>query len=39
MARGALISMLVVITVVPAFLITFDKLICKTTAGMRSIKN
>jgi len=39
MARGALISMAVVITVLPAFLITFDKLICKTTAGMTKITN
>lgn len=34
MARGAIISMLIVITVLPAFLMIFDKLICKTTKGM-----
>lgn len=39
MARGAIVSLAVVITVLPAFLITFDKLICKTTAGMRQLKN
>lgn len=39
MARGAIVSLIVVITVLPAFLITFDKLICKTTAGMRQLKN
>lgn len=35
MSRGALISMVTVIMVLPAFLMTFDKLICKTTIGMR----
>lgn len=35
--RGAIISMVVVITVVPALLITCDKLILKTTAGTRKI--
>ena len=39
MARGALISMVVVISVLPAFLIAFDKLICKTTAGLTKLKN
>ena len=39
MARGALISMFVVVSVLPAFLLIFDKLICKTTRGMRKIKN
>lgn len=38
MSRGAIISMLVVITVLPAFLIICDKLICKTTKGMNMIK-
>jgi predicted RND superfamily exporter protein len=37
MARGAIVSMLTVIFALPAFLIVFDKLICKTTAGMRKI--
>lgn len=35
MSRGALISMFVVLTVLPSFLIAFDKIICKTTSGMR----
>ncbi len=39
MSRGAIISMIVVITVLPAFLMMFDKIICKTTIGMRRIKN
>ena len=39
MSRGAIISMIVVITVLPAFLLVFDKLICKTTAGMRKLNN
>ena len=38
MSRGAIISMLTVILALPAFLIIFDKLICKTTIGMRDIK-
>ena len=37
MARGAIVSMLTVICVLPAFLIIFDKLICKTTLGMKKI--
>ena len=39
MSRGAIISMIVVIMVLPSFLMLFDKLICKTTAGMRKIEN
>ena len=39
MSRGAIVSMVVVITVLPAFLMLFDKIICKTTIGMRKIKN
>ena len=39
MSRGALISMVVVITVLPAFLMMFDKIICKTTMGMKEVKN
>ena len=35
MSRGAIVSMLTVICVLPAFLIIFDKLICKTTVGMK----
>lgn len=34
MSRGAIISMLTVICALPAFLIIFDKLICKTTMKM-----
>lgn len=36
-ARGAIISMIVVVMVVPALLITFDKLICKTTMSLRKV--
>lgn len=39
MARGAIISMITVLTVLPAFLIVFDKVICKTTANMRRLEN
>ena len=39
MSRGAVISMVVVITVLPAFLMLFDKIICKTTMGMKEVKN
>ena len=38
MARGALISMVVVIFVLPAMYMVFDKVICATSAGFR-IKN
>lgn len=34
MARGALISMATVILILPAFLMLFDKLICRTTRGL-----
>ncbi len=37
MARGAVISMLLVIFVLPAMLMLFDKIICKTTIGMTKI--
>ncbi len=39
MARGALISMFSVILVLPSLFMVFDRLICKTTAGMRTISN
>lgn len=39
MARGAIVSMFVVISVLPAFLIAFDKLICKTTKGLTKVNN
>lgn len=34
MSRGAIISMIVVITVLPAFLLLFDKLIGRTTKDL-----
>ncbi|MBP5159783.1 MAG: MMPL family transporter [Lachnospiraceae bacterium] len=37
MARGAVISMLMVIFVLPALLMLCDGMICRTTAGMRHI--
>lgn len=39
MSRGAIVSMISVILVLPAFLMIFDKLICKTTIGMRKVNN
>ena len=38
MARGAIVSMFTVVLVLPAFLMLFDKLICKTTVGMKKCK-
>ena len=38
MSRGAIISMIVVICVLPSFLFVFDKLICNSTIGMRKIE-
>lgn len=37
LARGAVISMLSVIFILPALLLLFDRLICRTTAGMTKI--
>lgn len=37
-SRGAVISMIVVIFILPALLIALDKLICKTTKGMKELK-
>lgn len=37
MARGAIISMLTVILVLPSFLMAFDSLVCRTTGGLREI--
>ncbi len=37
MARGAIISVIVVITMLPAFLLLFDKIICKTTRKMKGV--
>ena len=39
MSRGAIVSMVCVIAVLPSFLMIFNKLICKTTIGMRKINN
>lgn len=36
MSRGALISMVIVIFVLPSMFMVFDKLICKTTLGLRN---
>lgn len=36
LARGALISMFMVIMLLPCLLLIFDKIICRTTLGMRS---
>lgn len=38
MARGAIISMIVVIFVLPSMLMVFDKVICATTGEMRNMK-
>ncbi|MDD2978753.1 MAG: MMPL family transporter [Hespellia sp.] len=35
MARGAIISMFVVIFILPSMLMVFDKLVCMTTVGMK----
>lgn len=35
MSRGAIVSMICVITILPSFLMIFDKIICKTTIGMK----
>lgn len=37
MSRGAIISMFTVIMVLPAFLMLFDKVVCKTTIRMRNL--
>ena len=39
MARGALISMICVILVLPALLLVFDRIICATTVGMRHLNH
>ncbi len=39
MARGAIISMLVVLFILPSMLMLFDKPICKTTVGMRRLSH
>ena len=35
MSRGAIVSMICVVAVLPSFLMIFDKIICKTTIGMK----
>lgn len=37
MARGAIVSMICVILILPAMLMLFDKIICKTTLGMGKV--
>lgn len=37
MARGAIVSMICVILILPAMLMLFDKIICKTTLGMGNV--
>lgn len=37
MARGAIVSMLTVILVLPSLLMAFDHIICKTTKGMKDL--
>lgn len=39
MSRGAIISMICVIMALPAFLMVFDKIVCKTTIGMQQNNN
>jgi len=36
MSRGAIVSMICVVAILPAFLMIFDKIICKTTIGMKN---
>ena len=38
MARGAIVSVIIVITVIPSLLMVFDRLICKTTRKMKEVK-
>ena len=37
MARGAIVSTITVVLMLAAFLMIFDKVICKTTIGMKNI--
>ena len=37
MSRGAIISMIMVIFLLPALLVAFDKLICYTTKGFKKV--
>ena len=36
-SRGAIVSMISVILILPTFLMMFDKIICKTTIGMKDV--
>jgi len=38
MARGAIVSVIIVITVIPSLLMVFDRVICKTTRKMKEVK-
>ncbi|MBR2240555.1 MAG: MMPL family transporter [Clostridia bacterium] len=38
MARGAIVSMFIVVLILPAFLMLLDKIVCKTTIGMKRCK-
>ena len=38
MARGALISMLAVVLILPSMFMIFDRPICASTSGMRQIR-
>ena len=39
LARGAVLSMFIVLTLLPALFLLFDKIICKTTLGMGHLEN
>lgn len=39
MARGAIISIITVIFLLPSMLMAFDRIICKTTRGMKGLNN
>ncbi len=39
MSRGAIVSMFTVVLALPAFLLLFDKIICKTTSKMTKLEN
>ena len=38
MSRGAIVSVICVVAVLPSFLIAFDKIVCKSTIGMKASK-
>ena len=39
MARGAIISMIVVLFILPSMFMVFDKWIIKTSAGFKTVNN